>query len=48
MKIEARACLRLARAACEGKTRSHEQMANQVPPFGKARTCVLSHGPHGT
>lgn len=31
VKTEASACLRLARAAREGKTRSHEQAADQVP-----------------
>ena len=44
VKTEASACLRLARAAHEGKMRSHEQAADQVPPFGKARTCILSLG----
>ena len=47
LKTEAGACLRLARAASEGKARSQEQVANQVLPFGKARTRMSSPGPHG-
>lgn len=47
LKKEAGTCLRLPRAASEGKARSQEQMANQVLPFGKATTRLSSPGPHG-